>query len=83
MVTDASLTTSKAQTVASPSWQAQPLPLIVQMASPTRSISEKYTVQARANYDGLFNVRQNEVVIGNDKAVKAGEMFSLPATLHG
>ncbi|MGY5959191.1 right-handed parallel beta-helix repeat-containing protein [Kosakonia sp. BK9b] len=81
VVTDASLTTSKAQTVASPSWQAQPLPLIVQMASPARSISEKYTVQARANYDGLFNVRQNEVVIGNDKAVKAGEMYSLPATL--
>ncbi|MGG7448452.1 right-handed parallel beta-helix repeat-containing protein [Kosakonia oryzendophytica] len=82
-VSDASLTTSKARTVASKPWQAKPLPVVVQIASPAQSISEKYTVQARANYDGLFTVRQNEVVIGNDKPVKAGEMYTLPTTLSG
>lgn len=80
-VSDASLTTSAAETVTSKSWQAKALPVVVQLNSAAKSTSEKYRVQARANSDGVFSVRQNEVVIGNDKAVKAGEMYSLPTTL--
>ncbi|MBL5886078.1 right-handed parallel beta-helix repeat-containing protein [Lelliottia aquatilis] len=80
-VTDASLTTSVAETSASKPWQAKALPVVVQLTSASKSTSDKYLVQARANNDGVFSVRQNEVVIGNDKAVKAGEMYSLPTTL--
>lgn len=80
-VSDASLTTSAAETVTSKPWQAKALPVVVQLNSAAKSTSEKYHVQARANSDGVFSVRQNEVVIGNDKAVKAGEMYSLPTTL--
>ncbi|MGL4430699.1 MAG: right-handed parallel beta-helix repeat-containing protein [Silvania sp.] len=81
-VTDASLTTSSANTVASAPWKAEPLPLLVQLASANNSPSADYLLQARANEDGTFNVRQNEVVIGNAKAVKAGEMYSLPTRLE-
>ncbi|WP_449550035.1 right-handed parallel beta-helix repeat-containing protein [Lelliottia amnigena] len=80
-VTDAALTTSVAETVASKPWQPKALPPVVQIASPGKSTSEDYQVQARANYDGVFRLRQNEVVIGNDKSVKAGEMYSVPAKL--
>ena len=80
-VSDASLTTSAAETVTSKPWQAKALPVVVQLNSAAKSTSEKYQVQARANSDGVFSVRQNEVVIGNDKAVKAGEMYSLPTTM--
>ena len=80
-VSDASLTTSAAETVTSKPWQAKAMPVVAQLNSAAKSTSEKYRVQARANSDGVFSVRQNEVVIGNDKAVKAGEMYSLPTTL--
>jgi len=80
-VSDASLTTSAAQTVVSEPWQAKPLPVIVQLASPAQSVSENYRLQARANVDGQFSVRQNEVVIGNEKSIKAGEMYTLPTTI--
>ncbi|CAM7830392.1 Right-handed parallel beta-helix repeat-containing protein [Lelliottia nimipressuralis] len=80
-VSDASLTTSAAETVTSKPWQAKTMPVVVQLNSAAKSTSEKYRVQARANSDGVFSVRQNEVVIGNDKAVKAGEMYFLPTTL--
>ncbi|MFT4293404.1 right-handed parallel beta-helix repeat-containing protein, partial [Enterobacter sp.] len=80
-VTGASLTTSPAHTLESAPWQAKALPVVVQLASGSQSTSTQYLVQARANYDGVFSVWQNEVVIGNDKPVKAGEMYTLPATL--
>jgi len=80
-VSDASLTTSAAHTVASQPWQAKSLPAVVQLASAGKSATARYQVQARANDDGVFSVRQNEVVIGSDKSVKAGEMYSVPATL--
>lgn len=80
-VSDASLITSAADTAVSKPWQAKALPVVVQRASAAKSTSDKYLVQARANTDGVFSVRQNEVVIGNDKAVKAGEMYALPTTL--
>jgi hypothetical protein len=54
----------------------------MQIASADKSLSKDYTLQARANGDGNFTVRHNEVVIGLDKAVKAGEMFTLPTQLH-
>ncbi len=40
-----------------------------------------YVLQARASDDGDFTVRQDEVTIGMNKKVKAGEMFTQPATL--
>ncbi|AUY39405.1 right-handed parallel beta-helix repeat-containing protein [Leclercia adecarboxylata] len=81
-VTQASLTTTPAHTVTSTPWQAEPLPLMVQLASGNVSASGDYLLQARANEDGVFSVRQNEVVIGNEKAVKAGEMYTLPTRLE-
>ncbi|WP_437888182.1 right-handed parallel beta-helix repeat-containing protein [Phytobacter sp. V91] len=81
-VSDATLTTSPAQTVPSKPWVAKAWPVVVQVASASQSTTEHYVVQARANYDGQFSVRQNEVVIGSDKPVKAGEMFALPAKLQ-
>ena len=80
-VSDAMLTTSAANTVVSQPWQAKPVPVVVQLASASKSLTDHYLVQARANYDGVFSVRQNEVVIGSDKPVKAGEMYVVPATL--
>lgn len=80
-VSDAMLTTSAANTVVSQPWQAKSVPVVVQLASASKSLTDHYLVQARANYDGVFSVRQNEVVIGSDKPVKAGEMYVVPATL--
>lgn len=82
-ISDAALTTSTAHTAVTKPWQAKPLPVVVQIASPEQSTSDTYTLQARANYDGLFSTRQDEVVIGNEKPVKAGEMYTVPATLSG
>lgn len=81
-VSDASLKTSPAQTMASKPFVAKSWPPVMQIASAQNSLSKNYTLQARANYDGAFNVRHNEVVIGLDKTVKAGEMFTLPVTLQ-
>ena len=80
-VKDASLTTSEAKTVASKPFVAKSWPVVMQVASGSKSLTPEYTLQVRANYDGLFTVRHNEVVIGENKAVKAGEMFTQPATL--
>lgn len=80
-VSDASLTTSAADTVASKPFVAKSWPVVMQVASGSQSQAQDYTLQARTNYDGQFTVRQNEVVIGENKPVKAGEMFTLPATL--
>ena len=53
----------------------------MQIASGTVSQSKAYILQARTNSDGRITVRQDEVVIGQDKTVKAGEMFTQPAVL--
>jgi len=81
-VSEASLTTEPAQTVASGPYVAKGWPVVMQIASGQKSMTERYTLQTRANYDGHFSVRQNEVVIGNEKPVKAGEMFTLTTTLQ-
>lgn len=80
-VSNASLTTSAANTLASPPYIAKTWPVVMQIASGATSQSAEYILQARANYDGRFTVRQDEVIIGKDIAVKAGEMFTQPATL--
>jgi hypothetical protein len=46
-----------------------------------QSQSKQYWYRHAPTSDGRFHVRQDEVVIGNDKPVKAGEMFTQPATL--
>lgn len=80
-VSNASLTTSAAETVISKPFVAKSWPVVMQVASGIKSQTADYILQARANYDGQFTVRQNEVVIGENNPVKAGEMFTLPATL--
>jgi len=80
-VSDASLETSAAKTVASAPFVPKEWPVVMQIASPAKSASSQYVLQARANYDGNFTIRQDEVVIGQEKVAKAGEMFSLPTTL--
>lgn len=82
-ITDASLKTTPAQTVASKPYAAKAWPVVMQLTSGNRSLSDSYTLQARANYDGLFSVRQQEVIIAADHPVKAGDMFTLPTTLKG
>lgn len=69
-VSNASLTTSAAHSVASTPWQAKAQPVVVQIHSASKSAQEHYQVQARANYDGAFTPRQNEVVIGNENRLK-------------
>lgn len=80
-VSDATFTTSPAHTVAQAPFIARPWPVVMQIASGSQSLSRDYIVQARANYDGTFTVRQNEVVIGENKSVKAGALFMLPTKL--
>ncbi|KEA50919.1 pectate lyase [Mangrovibacter sp. MFB070] len=80
-ISDATLTTTPAETQASPAWVAKPWPVVAQIASSDKSASNDYVVQARANYDGTWSVTQNEVVIGANKTVKAGEMMTQPASL--
>jgi pectate disaccharide-lyase len=80
-VSDATLTTSAANIVVSEPWQPKALPAVVQLASATQSTTAAYQVQARANVDGVFSLRQNEVVIGSDKPVKAGTMYTVATTL--
>ena len=80
-VSDASLETSEAKTIASAPFVPKAWPVVMQIASPQKSTTSDYIVQARANYDGNFTVRQDEVVIGQEKTAKAGEMFSLPTKL--
>ncbi len=80
-VSNASLTTSAANTVPSAPYIAKSWPPVMQIASGTKSQDKKYILQARTNSDGRITVRQDEVVIGQDKAVKAGEMFTQPAVL--
>lgn len=81
-VSDARFTTSQAQTVTSPPYVAKPWPVVMQLASPAISTTTSYTVRARANYDGSFTVKQNEIAIGKPQQVRAGEFFSQPATLQ-
>lgn len=82
-ISDASLKTTPANTVASAPYVAKAWPVVMQLASGSQSLSDNYVLQARANYDGQFTVRRQEVVIAADKSVKAGEMFALPTTLKG
>ena len=80
-VSNASLTTSAANTVPSAPYVAKSWPPVMQIASGTKSQDKTYILQARTNSDGRITVRQDEVVIGQEKAVKAGEMFTQPAVL--
>lgn len=80
-VSNASLTTSAANTALSAPYVAKSWPPVMQISSSAKSQSKNYILQARTNSDGRITVRQDEVVIGQDKEVKAGEMFTQPAVL--
>lgn len=80
-VSNASLTTSAANTAPSAPYVAKSWPPVMQIASGAVSQNKAYILQARTNSDGRITVRQDEVVIGQDKTVKAGEMLTQPAVL--
>ena len=53
----------------------------MQIASGTKARTKRTYYRRGTNSDGRITVRQDEVVIGQEKAVKAGEMFTQPAVL--
>ncbi len=72
-----------AKTVDTPKFVAEPAKLRVEISSPTQTAQDAYTVQARANYSGLFSVYQDGAEIIRDKAVAAGDMFAVQTTISG
>lgn len=60
---------------------AKSWPVVMRVASGSQSSGQNYTLQAQATTTVSSPVRQNEVVIGENKPVKAGEMFTLPTKL--
>ncbi|WP_315708859.1 right-handed parallel beta-helix repeat-containing protein [Brenneria uluponensis] len=80
-INNASLTTSPAHTKLSPAFKAESFAPLLQVASSTLSVHDNYLVQARVNYNGTLAVYQNGKELGKAHAIKAGEMFSLPAKL--
>lgn len=82
-VSNAQLTTTPAQTKASPEFKAKAYDPLLQVMSSPKTTSEHYVVQARANYAGTITVSQNGQPLGEAKQVKAGETLSLPAKIAG
>lgn len=80
-VSDVSLTLSPAQTEDAPRYQAKLESPVLQIASPDKSAIKDYTVQARANYSGVYSLTQNGHSLIERQHVSAGDMFSFPAPL--
>ncbi|WP_073606165.1 right-handed parallel beta-helix repeat-containing protein, partial [Vibrio aerogenes] len=72
-----------AQTVDAPRFVATPATLRVEMSSPTKTAQNEYTVQARANYSGVFSVIQDDQQIAVNKAVAAGDLLAVKTTISG
>lgn len=81
-ISDASLTTSPAKTETSTPFEPKAWPAVMQIMSGSKSLSHDYVIQARANYDGHFRVRQQNGIITADQPVKAGDMFTQPVTVN-
>ncbi|MCW2478637.1 right-handed parallel beta-helix repeat-containing protein [Candidatus Symbiopectobacterium sp. NZEC135] len=80
-VSDAQLTTSPAQTKASPEFKFAAFAPVLQVMSSNKSASDNYDVQLRANYAGTVTITQGDKALGAAHAVKAGETLSVPAKL--
>ncbi|MDV5168612.1 right-handed parallel beta-helix repeat-containing protein [Photobacterium rosenbergii] len=73
-VSNVSLDVSEAETADAPLYQAKQEGLIVQKASSERSLVKAYPVQARANYGGTFELKQNGTTVVK-QSVTAGDLF--------
>ncbi|SJL84275.1 right-handed parallel beta-helix repeat-containing protein [Vibrio palustris] len=80
-VSDVQLTLTPAATPDAPRYHAQLVQPIVQPASPDISVRDNYTLQARANYSGVYRVTQDGSGSSDAQQVNAGDMFDYNATL--
>ncbi len=81
-VDNVKLSLSAAHTVASKPKPLVLAPLKVELASSPVSAFADYAFQLRANRDGRVTVRQDQVVLAAESPLKAGDVISIPATLH-
>ncbi|MFP9227708.1 pectate disaccharide-lyase PelX [Pectobacterium cacticida] len=82
-VNNAQLTTTPAQTNASPEFKAKAFAPLLQVMSSSKTTGEHYVVQAKANYNGTISVLQDGKSLGNAKPINAGETFALPTKIVG
>ncbi|EOA6617244.1 exopolygalacturonate lyase [Vibrio vulnificus] len=74
-VSNVDLQLSPAETVDAPKYQAKQEPLVFQLASSELSATQRYPVQARANYTGNIELKHNGKVVTKQQ-VNAGDLFS-------
>ncbi|EJA3102189.1 exopolygalacturonate lyase [Vibrio vulnificus] len=80
-VSNVDLQLSPADTIDSPKYQAKQEQLMFQLASADRSATQRYPVQARANYSGTVELKHNGKTVSSKK-VNAGELFSQQVELN-
>jgi pectate disaccharide-lyase len=79
-VSNVELSLTPADTIDAPRFEAKQGDVVFEIASSSKSVSNDYPVQARANYTGQFEVRQNGKVIATEQ-VTAGDLLKHTATL--
>ncbi|EJO9871124.1 right-handed parallel beta-helix repeat-containing protein [Vibrio vulnificus] len=80
-VSNVDLQLSPADTIDAPKYQAKQEQLMFQLASADRSATQRYPVQARANYSGTVELKHNGKTVSSKK-VNAGELFSQQVELN-
>ncbi|ELS0762514.1 exopolygalacturonate lyase [Vibrio vulnificus] len=80
-VSNVVLQLSPADTIDAPKYQAKQEQLMFQLASADRSATQRYPVQARANYSGTVELKHNGKTVSSKK-VNAGELFSQQVELN-
>ncbi|EGR0232814.1 exopolygalacturonate lyase [Vibrio vulnificus] len=80
-VSNVDLQLSPADTMDAPKYQAKQEQLMFQLASADRSATQRYPVQARANYSGTVELKHNGKTVSSKK-VNAGELFSQQVELN-
>lgn len=81
-VSDIKLTLSDANTSNAAQYKIPQAPLTWSLASSNVTTVKNYTIQARANYDGVFAVTKEGRSIGLAQKVKAGELFQQRVTIN-
>ncbi|SLM65220.1 MULTISPECIES: pectate disaccharide-lyase PelX [Dickeya] len=80
-ISNASLTTSPANTKVSAPFKAESYAPLLQIASSAVSASDSYQIQARANYNGTIEVFQDGKSLGKPQQLRAGNDLSLTTKL--
>ncbi|EOY4513461.1 exopolygalacturonate lyase [Vibrio vulnificus] len=80
-VSNVDLQLSPADTIDAPKYQAKQEQLMFQLASADRSATQRYPVQARANYSGTVELKHNGKTVSSKK-LNAGELFSQQVELN-